>query len=372
MNHSFLINQNERRTTSGSSLVLVIFVSAFLLICGYAALQLISFLGASQETRNGVDAGALHLAARSIYFKVKPRFPLYSDCADLEGKIGLTNINRVWGKAFLIQANALEILNEGLDKGVNANAREAFKRAQSINDDLFSTLTDEDTQFETFNQISSARKAKMLTGGSAVTPVTNSAPWTFGALLRGRASNLTVKASQIPAQAHLDIPLVNVNGFSFMPGYTAIAVGGSDFGFVSFNLGEKPHLVSNSVFEANRLDTHPVPDIKNPIPNAFSASGKVANSQIGLMARACALANPQKNYFLSIPHAYLSIRITPDFFKWFVEKHLRAQGQYPIQLLEWEFEKQPVQLTQLRHLVQPECGFAQVKTPKAVSRSLKG
>jgi hypothetical protein len=29
-------------------------------------------------------------------------------------------------------------------------------------------------------------------------------------------------------------------------------------------------------------------------------------------------------------------------------------------------------LTQLRHLVQPECGFAQVKTPKAVSRSLKG
>jgi HAE1 family hydrophobic/amphiphilic exporter-1 len=29
-------------------------------------------------------------------------------------------------------------------------------------------------------------------------------------------------------------------------------------------------------------------------------------------------------------------------------------------------------LAQLRHLVQPECGFAQVKTPKAVSRSLKG
>jgi len=321
------------RSCRGNAIVLALAFSAFLLLFGYAAFQLANFFGASEEVRNSVDAGALNVASKSIFLKV-PAIKPYDDCVDLVSQIGLTNINRVWGKALLINANVQSMEKESLS-GATAtkNASSAMAIAQEINDSLFRLLTGTSSLSSMFNQLGSLRHSKMLAGSSSVSATSNTS-WPKAALLRGRSSNLTFDQTEIPPDAGVSIPQVSIGNEEFVPGYTPIAANKNFFSFVSFIPGDKPQLVSQSLFEVNRIDTNPIPNIINPIPNGFSATGSVTNTSSGLVATAFGLANPQKQYTLSIPHSYVSIKITNEQ-DWYVEGNLVAQGQYTLQPLIW-------------------------------------
>src|SRR5271154_3503102 len=83
---------SRKRDFRGASLALVIAFAGLLLICLIAAFQLSNLFGASEEARNGVDAGALAVAVRSVDVKTGPQ-SIYGDCVDNSGSIGLTNIN---------------------------------------------------------------------------------------------------------------------------------------------------------------------------------------------------------------------------------------------------------------------------------------
>jgi hypothetical protein len=315
----------RRRLSRGASLALVIAFAGFLIVCAIAALQLSNMFGASEEARNGVDAGALNVAVRAVEVKVPPQ-SIYGDCADTSGGIGMTNINRVWGKSLLINANVQSMTNEKqAGETALSNAQQAFAGAQTINNELFTTLTSKETTSGLFNNIAGRRAAKMLTGSANMVAQVQSA-WPTAALLRGHSSNLTMSPNQIPADANVKVPLVG----NYAPGYTPVSINNKNFYFVSFHPNERPHLVSASVFEASRSDIAPVVGVANAIPNAFSAIGGIEGSQGGVQANAYAIANPQRQYQMAIPHAYLSIQIT-NTAKWIVQGKQLSESQYGLE-----------------------------------------
>jgi hypothetical protein len=312
-----------QRSATGASLALVAAFSGVLILCILAAYGLANLFGASEEARNGVDAGALNLANKSVAVKT-PAQGVFTDCADTSGGIGLTNINRVWGKALIVNANVQSMQNSGQAGGLaQANAQSAFSGAQSINDALFQALTDSVTTSGLFNNMAARRGAKMLSGSKTLVASTKNS-WPIAALNRGGASNLTMKTNQIPANANIAITPV---GGVYAPGYQPIQVDNKPFYFVAFPVGERPHLVSGSVFQLNRIDAAPVGGVKNPIPNGFSASGSVEGAQAGVASNAFAVANPQRQYQLSIPHAYISIQLT-NTAQWMVGGKKLSETQY--------------------------------------------
>jgi Flp pilus assembly protein TadG len=322
----FVQTLSRKRDVRGASIALVIAFAGVLLVCLIAAFQLSNLFGASEEARNGVDAGALAVAVRSVDVKTGPQ-SIYGDCVDNSGSIGLTNINRVFGKSLLVNANVQSMVNEQqAGNTAMTNAEQATSGAQAINDELFLGLTNKSNESSLFNTVATLRGAKLLTGSAAVVPSAQD-PWPTAALLRGRSSNLIMNQNQIPPDANVRIPTVATGAGTFAPGYTPVTVNDKKFYFVAFNPNEKPHLVSNSLFDANRIDKVPIAGISNPIPNAFSAVGNVQGNQGGLAADAFALANPQRQYVMSIPHAYISIQIT-NTAQWFVAGKQIAETQY--------------------------------------------
>jgi len=325
------------RSAKGASLALVAAFSGVLILCILAAYGLANLFGASEEARNGVDASALNLANKSFEVKTPPQ-GVYTDVVDTSGAIGLANINRVWGKALIVNANVQSMQNEGQAGGLAlANAQAAYTQAESINNDLFQSLTNNATTGALFNNMAVRRGAKMLTGAKSLAATTKSA-WPTAAMNRGGTSNLAMTANQIPPDANVAIKAVG----GYAPGYVPVEVGNKQFYFVSFALGERPHLVSSSAFQINRVDTTAVGQVKNPIPNAFSAIGVVEGQQAGVASNAFAIANPQRQYPLSIPHAYVTIQITNNA-QWFVEGKKLSETQYGLTSeTQWGVKMKPL------------------------------
>jgi hypothetical protein len=100
------------RGNKGASLGLIAMGALLVIIAIFAAFQLALYMGGSRELRNSVDAAALNVSKRMIEVKVKPD-PMYNDIADSTGNVGLMNINRLWAKAYLINANQEAMQKEG-------------------------------------------------------------------------------------------------------------------------------------------------------------------------------------------------------------------------------------------------------------------
>ena len=124
---------------------------------------------------------------------------MYKDCADAQGTIGLQNINRVWGKAYLISANLQSMQTTGqVGSKAPGNEQMAYQAAQTANDQLANSLKNKQTLDQFFNQMSANRQAKMLGDGTTVGTDQNGA-WATGMVDRGDASNLTFNPAQIPS-----------------------------------------------------------------------------------------------------------------------------------------------------------------------------
>src|SRR5580704_4574027 len=91
----------RQRRKHGATMGLVVACVLLIILAIVGAFQLSVYLSGSQEMKNSVDAGALNVAKRSVQIKV-PVQPGFEDVADSMQMYSLANINRVWGKAYLI------------------------------------------------------------------------------------------------------------------------------------------------------------------------------------------------------------------------------------------------------------------------------
>lgn len=305
------VKSKQHRTARGASIILVALCAIGLIILVYLSFQMALIMGGSREVRNAVDAAVLNVGKRVPQLKVAPSS--FTDCADSGGAIGMSNISRVWGKAYLINANAEGMVNDGLITGQASDAADkVYADAQSVNDRLRGELTNKQLLDQFFSQLSMAKPTKLL-GQSATVQAQkdNNSTWATAMVDRGSESNLSVSQGQLPTGVQLKT--VNVGNQQYMQGYTPIKANGKQFVFPSFKLGEMPHLISDSQFERNMGGI-----VTNPIPNAFRELGSADGQGTTLSAAACAQANPRTQYQMAIPHAFVTITFSNRAL-WIVE-----------------------------------------------------
>ncbi|MBS1991714.1 MAG: hypothetical protein JSS83_14435, partial [Cyanobacteria bacterium SZAS LIN-3] len=180
-----------------------------------------------------------------------------------------------------------------------------------------------------FNQVAGFKQANSLSGDTTVTKDPKSTgqdnPLAEIAMVdRGDESNITFNPSQIPKV--VTASAVKHGDKNYLSGYVPMQANNKNFNFTSFHVGEMPHLISQDYFEKNRADTAPVGD-GQAIPNAFKIDGTVQATQGTMGAVACAVANPQRQYQLAIPHSYIVINFH-NTAKWFVEGKQTGQKTY--------------------------------------------
>ncbi len=278
-------------------------------------------LGGSRQVRNSVDAAVLNVNKRLVESKIQPQIE-YQDCADSAGQISIANINRVWGKAYLIAANqeAMEKNGEGTANSMAA-AKYNHQVAQAVNDTLVAKVKDETTLNRYYQDLAGNRSAPLLGENTGLTKEKDDL-YQFAQMNRGGESNLKVASGQIPPGASQ--PELTSGYFK---GYCPKTVNGQPFCFTSFAPGEMPHLVSDALFNQNREDVRPVADASRPVPNAIMASGVVSGARGALTASASGIANPQRTYELAIPHGYIALQFA-NVAQWFVDGKKRNQTVY--------------------------------------------
>jgi hypothetical protein len=215
------------RSRSGASMILIVVFAILLIAALVAGFKYCMYLGGSSEVRNAVDAAALNVSKRVCQLKVPPQ-GVYGDCVDNTGTIGLANINRVWGKSWLINANAQSMQQMGAAKpDAVANAEQAYTQAQNINDSLGAQLKDKQILDQYFNQVANNRPASMI-GSQATVSTDRTSTWATAMVDRGGPSNLSFEKGQIP-------PGMSVAAAGkYFAGYTPLAANNKHFCFVTF------------------------------------------------------------------------------------------------------------------------------------------
>jgi hypothetical protein len=307
----------------GASLGVVIAVIFVIITVSIAAFQAMIYLGGSRELRHSVDAAVLNVSKRATENKV-PCSPQtgYDDVADASGQVGLTNINRVWGKAFLINANAQNMQSKGYaTAATTSNASDAFTKAQSLNDSVYNILASKASADSHFAQIARNKPAKLLQTNNQIS-TDKSSSWAIGWIYRGEESNITVDTGAIPAG--ITPKYLVASGTTYLQGFNPMEANNHSFCFTTFHANEPPHLVTETAFAQAKTA---VGGAVNPIPNVFQESGQLNNSQMPLAALACAVANPMRGYNLAIPHAYVTVQIN-NTATWIVQGGMYAVDRY--------------------------------------------
>lgn len=288
------------RSQSGASLLFIIACAVLLGFLIFAGFNYAMMMGGSRQVRNSVDASVLNIAKMSALASKVQTNAAYKDCADSQGLIGMSNINRVWGKALLINANVEAMQKEGLvTPAATGSAETAYNMARILNERLFEKVTDNGTLSSYFQDVAQTRSSPMLGGGTLNKHEDETFP--FAMIDRGGTSNLKYKPDQIPKGVSV------LNSGEYLQGYSSFETNNKKFTFTSFAQGEMPHLISDTYFGTNRPEVAPFEGI-TPIPNAFGGSGVINGMRGSLMATASAAANPQRTFTLAIPHSYVVLQ----------------------------------------------------------------
>jgi len=299
--------ENAKRSQSGASLLLIIACAFGLVLLIYGLFQLSMIMGGSRQVRNAVDAGALNVSKKMMEIRVTTD-PKYADVSDTNGKVGMSNVNRLWGKAYLINANLEEMQKSGrAGPSASSNGDTAYQLAQNVNDQLFNELASSKNQDIYFHQMAGRRTANLINPGMGIDR-TKTASCPIALVDRGDESNLTMQPTQIPEG--VEAGKVDKGSKSYMQGYVPMTANNKKFTFTSFHEGEQPHLISDSLFDASRADKAPLDDKGTTIPNAFRQFAEASNGQTGVSAVASAVANPIRTYDMAIPQSYITIHVT--------------------------------------------------------------
>jgi hypothetical protein len=291
------------RSRSGSTLALVAMCTLLVIIALGAGFQLMIYLGSSQELKNSVDAGSLNVAMRAAEVRVPASAKSnYDDVADCSGRIGISNINRVWGKAYLVSANAQDIIANGNATGfVSKSSSESYTNATQIAENLFNALQSGASADVHFNQMTQNKPAKLLKANGEVSS-SHDDEWTTACCYPGEESNLTFDPQALPKGI---VPnQIEHNGQKFLQGYNAMSANGKTFCFTTFHQDEAPHLISLSTFD--KAKNSAINSQVVPIPNSFKNGGSIIG-KLSLHASAAAVANPMRTYQLQLPRAYFMV-----------------------------------------------------------------
>ena len=299
------------RNARGTTFAIVAVCALLIIFAILAGFRMSVYLGSSQEMKNSIDAGALNVAKRVFEIKTSATASNskqgtgYDDVGDSEHSISLANINRVWGKAFLVNANAESMSEQGYGSS-GGSPSEASNSAIQLNNQLYGMLTNTTALSVYFNKLVSGKPAKLLGKNGSVT-AGDTDDWDSAALYRGEESNIKVSDPQtIPpgVTANLHTKLNQ----TFMQGYNPSQANGNYFDFVTFHNNEASHLVSNTTFDQwKNIAVSNSPAMT--LPNSFKESGKITD-QISLGAVASAVANPMRSYELTIPYSFVAISLT--------------------------------------------------------------
>lgn len=326
--------RSRRAATMGLVIVLSFVLVLLVLAFFYFGLS----FGASQETRNAVDAGALNVGKEVLSLtispdKSKPGEDQFEDVADTQGKFGLTNINRAMAKALLVNLNLQAMSEQGQSTGeAERHADLVFAGAESISARLADTIKKSENLYPLFDAISSQNSAQML--GSQVN--IKSLPgekWNNSYVDRGAESNMLTDQGSFPAtQANKNISLVKAkDSQAYLPGYTSIEVGRHNFNFIPYKKDERPHLIAAALYNSNKVENTPLSGWKNPLPNAFSTHGQSTRKNSSEHdAISFVQTNPQRTFKFSIPHSFIRIKLDKNNLKFRVNgmSHPEADMQY--------------------------------------------
>jgi len=316
--------QTRTRRKSGASIALVLVCVFLVAVIIAACFNFGMVMGGSQQVRNAVDASVLNVSKRIVESKV-PAAPGFEDCADTGGMVGVSNISRVWGKAMLINANAEEMVREGSAGTFTSSfADTSYGVANNINSSLVSKVEDRTTLNSYYRHMANTRFAGFLGLGSSSLQRADDEPFDFAMVGRGGDSNLKFAQDQFP-------PSVSVQGncSSCMPGYQSMTVNGREFILPTFPAGQMPKLLADGAFQAARPEAMPLGGGPAAIPNAFASTGYVDGNRASIRASAAALANPQRQYVLAIPKAYVRLQYT-NMAKWIIKDGNEKEKTYKV------------------------------------------
>lgn len=353
------------RTNRGSMLVMIIGCTFFFIILVVGIVQLMLLFGGSHEVQDAVDAGTLNVGKKSVLITTKTGNGIasqvgnmlgnilggknsalgggaasvlnsalgslggpesqFNDVLDDNDSIGLTNINRVWGKALLAAMNNKQMHDANLATGdSDAHVDTMYGAAKSISDRLADQLNNSKNLQPYFAELSRKSSTRMSTSNTKaqVVPDTKSG-WGTACMERGEASNLIIEQGQLPDGFKADDPNFTKksdDGKFRFKGYTALNVSGKDFPFVTFQPKMQPHLVSQKTFLENSVKTKSMNFWAKPVPNAFSCQGRLSvpgkpdkNEQ---RASSFVLANPQKEFPVQFPHGFLKVKLDDNDLIW--------------------------------------------------------
>lgn len=316
--------RKSARREKGSSLFLVALFALILIALVWVGFEYVMMLRHSRQARNTVDAAVLNIAKRAPESRI-PCDVLYNDVADSDGKVGLSNINRVWGKAYLINANVQDMRDEEVvsDDAVS-HADTAYRIAEWMNNRLQTKLNDQHTLNMYFQQTSGLRKGTEQTEEMKLSAEDGYQNALIG---RGGSSNLDFRQEQLPGKVRAEESRA-FDGSTSLKGYTPFETNNRKFCFVAFNKNEVPQLISDSQFAQNRSDTNPIKNAGNPVSNAFCATGIIKGaSGTEYKASAAGLANPQNRFTLALPRAYIIVQFR-NRAKWYFENKWVNETSY--------------------------------------------
>lgn len=322
----------------GSAIAFSTVLAFALVILGVGFFFLYMYMGAQNETKNATDSGALNLGRKvvddskvTVIIAGDKKEEFFRDVTDGPvpgvglGKVNLTNIDRIWGKALFVAINAKAA--GGAAGDVDGNIQSAFEGAQSISDKLSAKLTNESNLHEFFEEYSKQNSTRMIAVDSKVSTMSGPEFWQTSLMDRGKESNIEV-TNNLPVNYALPGDYVTpttrtpvpsgAQNKKYLKGYFPLEVKNQTFWTVPFQFDAKPHLVSKSLFDADKKPPHELPSPWNKaVPNAFSVGGKViTNGPVPEKAMSWVQTNPRRVFPLQFPNGFIRIVVKQNKLQW--------------------------------------------------------
>lgn len=308
----------KRNNQKGAFLPFIIVSLIILVIVIVGLMQLLVSLGGSRQATNANDAGNLNVAKCAPLVTVADPDPAFAGVSD-DGKFGLTNVNRVWGQALLVNLNERSMELTGTSTAQSrADAELSWNSAQRISSALATKLNQRKNLEPYFTSIANDNRTSLLNSKAHLKP---SEVWRTSLMNRNTESNLIYSSAQLPpgiTLGSLGNPVIKKGNSTYWKGYTAIpGANGRLIHLVSFESGQAPHRVSLKNFVSDMQKTKPL-NWNNPVPNAFeSQSSIVDNASRTHTFDSVALCNTKQKYQAAIPSGFIRFTLKQDHAKWF-------------------------------------------------------
>jgi hypothetical protein len=326
------------RRKRGSGIAFSAVLALVLIVLGVGFFFFSMYLGAANETKNATDAGALNVGKQvlsdtkvCVVIAGDPKEEFFRDVTDPtpvpgvgNGIVDLTNIDRIWAKALFVAINADAA--GGASGDAAQNVSDAQAGAQSLSDKLAAKLTDENNLHTYFEDYSKQNSTRMI--GVGTTVVANPGPdrWQTSMMDPNKESNIEVTGNlpigyslpggySIPTQ-RVPIPS-GAAGKKYLKGYFPLTVANNTFWQVPYLFDQKPHLVSQTLFDVDKT----VSGWDKAVPNAFSVGGKVATKPgvTGESATSWVQTNPRKQFPLQFPNGFVRVILKPNDLQWWLD-----------------------------------------------------